>query len=64
MQTLYSPSVGPARGIACETKYLISPEMAACMEVFNSRVVPILTEREAQLKAAGASGKAPASAPR
>ncbi len=28
MQTLYSPSLGPARGIACETKYLISPEMA------------------------------------
>jgi hypothetical protein len=50
---------------------LISPEMAACMEMFKTRVVPILTEREAELKkaqaAAGASGPAapaPASAPR
>lgn len=28
MQTLYSPSLGPARGIACETKYVINHALA------------------------------------
>jgi hypothetical protein len=43
---------------------LLGPESSACMDIFQRQVVPILTEREAQLKKAGGASAPAASAPR